>query len=73
MFFCTKRISPEAENDMRRKMTSIVIMSTIGTTFSSAFTDFRPCCILPPMTFESWNRLAGRRPGMTMGMAIPPP
>ena len=49
-------------------MTSIVIMSTIGTTFSSAFVERRPCIIFPPKTFEARKRFAGRFPGWTIGI-----
>src|SRR6266508_501640 len=52
-------------------MTSIVIMSTIGTTFRSALVARRPWTILPPRTLEAAKRLAGRFPGWTIGTLTP--
>src|SRR5512137_278168 len=52
-------------------MTSMVIMSTMGTTFSSALVPLRPRTILPPSTLERWSRGAGRLPGWTMAMRAP--
>ncbi len=49
-------------------MTSIVIMSTIGTTFSSALVALWPLAILPPRIFDFSNRFAGRLPGVTMAI-----
>ena len=72
MSFCMYSTSPVDENCCRRKMTSIVIMSTIGTTFSSAFVDFLPPVILPPSTFDFSKRFAGLLPGVTMGMWVRP-
>ena len=53
-------------------MTSIVIMSTIGTTLRSALVAFLPLEILPPRTFDFSKRFAGRLPGVTMGMVSLP-
>ena len=72
MSFCMYSTSPVDENCCSRKITSITIMSTIGTTFSSALVDLWPRIILPPRIFDFSNRLAGRLPGMTMGMGGSP-
>ena len=51
MFFCTNRISPVAEKDISRKMTSIVIMSMYATRLSGAYRLLRPAC--PSLAFAT--------------------
>ena len=68
MSFCMYSTSPVDENCCRRKMTSMVIMSTMGTTFRSALVGLRPRFIFPPRTWDLSKRGDGRLPGATMGM-----